>query len=88
VVDHPEAANQRERERVRAEAGEEVDEPVAQVLSRCEARHLDVEHEQRDRHRHDAVGEGGDAAEVAPADLLGGLHGGELSRRAGWSPVR
>ena len=77
---------------VGAEAREQVEQRVAEALARPQRRHLEVEHQQRDRHRHHAVGEGGDAAEAALAIACAAnhragwslRHRAELSPRAGW----
>ena len=64
VVDDPEAADQRKGEHVGGERREQVDQRAAEVLV-GDVGSLDVEHEQRDRHRHDAVREGDEAGQIA-----------------------
>src|SRR5262245_40253925 len=79
VVDHPVPAHQREAERVGPEARGELAQLVRD-LGVAHVRHLDVQHQQRDRHRHHAVAERVDAAE------LGALHRTGANRRPRMDP--
>ena len=83
-MDHPEAADQGERKRECPEAGEEVDQRVAEALSVLERRHLDVQHEQRDGDCHDAVAEGPDAVEARALSREGAYE----ERKSAWAAAR
>jgi hypothetical protein len=60
----PKAADHREAERVRQQILPLVPERVGEVVAGDVLRHLEIEHQQRDRDREDAVAEGDDPREL------------------------
>ena len=84
MVDHPVAADERERQSVSGQAGEEVEKFVIEFVLAAgwQVGNVDVQHQQRDCHRHDSVTEGDDPPEI------GALHGlrksGGADGSCGW----
>jgi hypothetical protein len=64
VVNHPEAPDDGEADRVCDEVLALFPEDLVEIIAMDVLRHAEVEHEQRDRDREDAVAEGDDAREL------------------------